>query len=164
MFRRFMYSIVFILIVAFSIMSCAAAFNIFDPLSLNPDSIVPKWSIIGLGLGMGIVFLAIWALCAFTLIFDTKVIPSKKISRSIMQDVAIIVIDGVLFIKREIKWATVALRHVKLTTYRNFFGTIILRQLIIDTEKIQIETPVEDIINVEEFSMGDENEQGEEKV
>jgi len=81
-----------------------------------------------------------------------------------MQDVAIIVIDGILFVKKEIKWATISLRFVKLTTYRNFFGTTILKGVTIDTDEIQIETPLEDITAIEKFTIGGEDEQGEEKV
>ena len=69
---------------------------------------------------MALVFCISFVLAIFVPI-DKKEVPIKMISRVLIQDLVIIVIDKTVFQKTEIEWANVALRNVKRYATRTFF-------------------------------------------
>jgi len=90
---------------------------------------------------------------------DSKNITMKTISRVIVQNKILIVIDGSVFEKQTIEWADVNLHLVKRKIMRNFFFTALDEEIYISldcTSELAVTNASTETIT---FELGEEDEQ-----
>ena len=171
MFVRIVSVIFVLMLLSLCAIVAIAGFGIYDPFSFSKDPIIINWTLVILSIGSAFVIIAFSWLLSMDSCIDDKNIPVKHISRSIMQNKVILVIDGTVFEKETIEWANVNLQFVEKIGCRNFWGKVMIEDIFIsqlgDT-KIQTDARpphVEEYTATDDgFKLGEDNEQGDHKV
>ena len=88
--------------------------------AISPDFDISQF--IAPGVGIMVVSSFVFLVFAWVVKFDYKEIPPAAISRVVVQDLVLIVVDKNVFEKTSVEWANVNLNYVKREVGRNFFG------------------------------------------
>jgi hypothetical protein len=170
MFVRIVSVILVLMLLSLCAIVAIAGFGIYDPFSFSKDPIIINWTLVILSIGSAFVIISSSWLLSMDSCIDDKNIPVKHISRSIMQNKVILVIDGTVFEKETIEWANVNLQFIEQQASRNFWGKVLLREIYINSEIQNFEIKTDERRSEEysfdkdlDFQMGEDDDNGNEK-